>query len=251
MKKKPSQSLYAKAILLALTLFVAQTAHPQAIDSKPDSAISHDAIHFQLIGGLGVYYIGDWSPVGHIRIGADFSANHSDHNGDGVQYAIYSSGNSSPSTRHPDQTSNSYKISLSGLYLQNLIEYRHTGLYCGVGPTVSYSWSRWTSTDKYIYSGSNQITNTYDNENTQKTVGVGPLAIFGLRSGLSEHVSLTAEITFSGVYEWNTQTSSEISTTSTSSIYYTPTVDKSGDVLHQKGLNFSISAIRIGLIIEL
>ena len=58
-------------MLLCFTILNSQEATSQTTDS-----LSQGFLQFQLIGGLGVYYIGDWSASSYFRIGADMSLNH-------------------------------------------------------------------------------------------------------------------------------------------------------------------------------
>ena len=232
-----------------------QNVISQVTDSLTHSSVSQGGIQFQLIGGLGLYYIGDWSPVSHFRIGADFSLNHSNQSGSSTGYDIYS--NTPPTqqsaqntTNQPEQTTNSYLISLSALYLQNIVEYKHASIYCGIGPMISYSWYR--GVDKSTNSQyAPYDSNTYINngENTNKTSAIGPLAIVGIRSKLLDHISLSAEIGLSALYQWTMESDSYV-TTNISPGPYVQT-SNNGSVSHLNGWTISLTDIRIGLIIEL
>lgn len=256
MKTKSSHSIYLGVTLLLSVLLYPQRVYPQISDSLTNPSTSNGAIQFQLIGSIGIYYIGDWSPASHVRLGADVLFNHSDQSGSNNGYSINTStpppsSSSSSNTSEPDKTSNSYQISLSALYLQKLAEYKHTSMYFGFGPMASYSWSRYTNKYKYsfTYSYNNTTTSTNNDENTSKTLAIGPMAIIGIRSQLLDHVGLSAEIGLSAVYQWSTQSYSYSSTYD--SPYPNSSTSNQGSVSHLKGWAISISAIRIGLIIDL
>jgi len=239
--------------IVLITTLNSQNAHSQSTDSITHSSPSIGAIQFQLLGGLGLYYIGDWNSASHYRIGADFYLGHSNQSGGSVTYNINTApGAQGPlyQTNTPDQTSNSYQISLSTLYLQQIIEYKHTSIYCGVGPVISYYWGR--SNDRTTYYQaipSDTTTAIYNNENTSKTSGIGPLIIIGLKSRVLDHISLTAEIGLSALYQWTMDSYSYNST------YYGPgsyaSASTAGNISHLNGWDISLTDIRIGLAIEL
>jgi hypothetical protein len=255
MKMKSSRTMFLGILLLFSTMLNLQRAHAQTPDSISHSSTSSGAIQFQLIGGIGIYYIGDWSPVSRFRIGADVSLNHSNQSGGGLGYSIDteplpSSSSSSNNTSQPEETSNSYQISLSGLCLENFAEYKHTSIYCGIGPMVSYSWSRSTSNYPRSNYGTYDTSKYIDNnEYTNRASAIGPIAIFGVRSRLLDHVALSAEIGLSALYQWSMQSNSY---TSTYSSQTSPTSTfNNGNISHLKGWVLSLNDIRIGLIIEL
>jgi len=253
MKKTCSHTIHITIVLLLSTMLALQKAHPQTTDSLIHSSSFNSALQFQLIGGIGVYYIGDWSSVSGFRIGANVSLNHSNQSGsnNGYDISIYTLPPSSAqeNTSQPEQTSNSYQISLSGLYLQKLAEYKQTLIYCGIGPEITYHWDR--STSKYLetYTSNDTTSSTNSQENTNKTSGIGPLAILGVRSRLLDRVSLSAEIELSAIYQWTVQTNSYISTTTYPA--YDVVTYKSGGISDLNGWSISLNAIRVGLIIEL
>ena len=250
------KTAFNKIINLATPLLLITTLNWQIARSQPTDSTSHistsiGTIQFQLLGGLGLYYIGNCSSVSHYRIGADFYINHSHQSGGGVSYNINTAiGAQSPQyyTSIPDEISNSYQISLSTLYLQQIVEYKHTSIYCGVGPVISYNWDR--SNDKTTdYQATPSNTAIYDNENTTKTSGIGPLIIIGLKSRVLDHISLTAEIGLSALYQWTMNSYSYNST------YYGPgsysSASTAGNIAHLNGWEISLTDIRIGLAIEL
>ena len=256
MKTTCSRTIHITIVLLLSTMLSLQTAHPQTTDSLIHASSSNGAMQFQLIGGIGVYYIGDWTPASQFRIGTDVSFNHSNQSGSNNGYTIYSytppsSSSVQENIRQPDQTYNSYQTSLSGLYLHNLAEYKHTFIYCGVGPMITYSWNRSTSINPETYVSNYTSSNNDNSESTNKRSGVGPLAIIGVRSRLLNHVSLSAELELSAVYQWTMQTSSDIYTSSNSSFSPPTNTDTSSDITHLNGWAISLNAIRVGLIIEL
>lgn len=256
MKTISLKMTYLGNLLLILTMLNSQNVHAQTTDSLTYHSTSNGAIQFQLIGGLGVYYIGDCGSAPHLRIGVDLSFDHSDQSGGNSAYSIStstppSSSSSSHSASDPDQTSNSYQISLSGLYLQQLADYKHTSVYCGVGPLATYAWDRYRSKypRTFIDSYNNSSTSLENNENTYKSSSIGPLTIFGIRSRLVDHVGLSAEIGLSAVYRWTTESYSYRST-STSSGSSSSTYEN-GNISNLSGWVFTLNAIRIGLVIEL
>lgn len=247
-----------KAICLAiLTItimtFDSQRTFSQTTDSTSSSSASGCALQFQLIGGVGIYYIGELNQSSYFRVGADVSLNHSDQSGDETTQYLYSSSSSSPTSdttlSKPVQTTNSYKISISGLYIQKLAEYKTTFLYCGAGPLLIYSWDRGTSNSPSTeISEGAAYTEGYTYENTSKTSGIGPAAIFGVRSRLVDKVGLSAEVVLSAIYQWNTQTNSSSSTSS--SVSYT-SADNSSGISHLNGWAVSVANVRVGVVIEL
>jgi hypothetical protein len=90
MKTKSSLSIYLGILLLFLIILNSQRVFAQTADSAAvSSSTSGGAIQFQLVGGIGVYYIGDWSPASRFRVGADVSWNHSNQSGSNTGYSIY------------------------------------------------------------------------------------------------------------------------------------------------------------------
>lgn len=254
MKTAFSHTIHITIVLLFSTMLNLQKVHAQTTDSLIRSSSFNSALQFQLIGGIGVYYIGDWSSVSGFRIGADVSLNHANQSGSNNGYDISIYTPPSPSsvqenTSQPEQTSNSYQISLSGLYLQQLAEYKQTLVYCGIGPEMTYHWDRSTSKYPETYTSSDTSSSTNSQENTNKISGIGPLAILGVRSRLLDRVSLSAEIELSAIYQWTVQTNSYISTTT--SPPYAVVTYKSGSISDLNGWSISLNAIRVGLIIEL
>ena len=138
MKKTCSHTIHITIVLLLSTMLNLQKAQAQTTDSLIHSSSFNSALQFQLIGGIGIYYIGDWSSVSGFRIGANVSLNHSNQSGNsnGYDISIYtppSPSNVQENASQPEQTSNLYQISLSGLYLQKLAAYKQTLVYCGIG----------------------------------------------------------------------------------------------------------------------
>jgi hypothetical protein len=252
MKNSFNKTIPFTVILWLTTIFNSTSAFSQSTDSLAHLSSSSGAIQFQLLGGLGIYYIGDWNSASQYRIGADFSISHTNQSGGGITYTF----NTVPATggqyntTQPNQISNSYQFSLSALYLQRIIEYNHALFYCGVGPTLSYDWGR--SNDKTTYFASvqnNTGTQIYNNENTTRTSAIGPLAIIGVRSRLLDHVSLTAELGLSALYEWTMQSYSYNSTTNGPGS--NRNASTTGNISHLDGWTISLTDIRIGLAIQL
>lgn len=242
------------ALLLLLVFLNSQKVFSQTADSLVSSWPPGGALQFQFIESLGVYYIGSWDPVGHFRIGADLSLNHSNQSGTGDSYSTsytpspaYESSYSTAT--QPEQASTSYQISLSVLYLHELVGYKHTYMYGGIGPMASYSWYRFTSKSSYtqVY-GSSFLSYAYEDERTNKTSAIGPLAILGVRSRLLEHVGLNAELGLSAVYQWAEQSSSSGSISTGSSSYTTGS--KNGSISHLTGWVISFTGIQVGLVLE-
>ena len=246
MKIRTSQAINFAIMLLCFTILNSQKANSQTTDS-----LSQGFLQFQLIGGLGVYYIGDLTPTSYFRIGADLSLNHSNQSGDSLGYSNYSlSPPNVTSTGQPEHTSNSYSFSLSALHIQKLVTYKQTFTYCGIGPMASYSWNRSTNNITISYS---QYSSNSEDENTTKISAVGPFVMVGVRSLLVERVSISAEIGFSALYQWTTQSNSNSFTyngSSGSSYTNNSYTNNTGGISHLKGWNISLYPIRIGLIIE-
>ena len=253
MKIISSQATHLAIMLLWCTMLNSQIATSQTTDS-----LSQGFLQFQLIGGLGIYYIGDWTTSSFFRIGADLSLNHTNQSGDSLQLSNYtttppSSTSASSNTSQPGHTSNSYQITLSALHVQKLLVYKQTFTYCGIGPMVSYSWSRSTNDIPTSYAQTYGTTTYYTSgeyisENTNKISALGPFAMLGVRSLLINRVAVSAEIGFSALYQWTTQSNSS-TTTSTNPSGSSNTSD-AGSISHLEGWNVSLYAIRIGLIIE-
>jgi hypothetical protein len=244
------------AIGIILTLFIVlgqQKVYAQSVDSLTRSKPSQAALQFQLVGDLGIYYLGNFDSNSHFRIGADFSLNHSSQSGNENGYSIEtypppSQTSTETTITKPDQTSNSYQISLSAVYLQELVEYKHSSLYAGIGPMISYSWNR------SVNNSSNSQFYTYDTsiytsnyENTTRTSGIGPFALIGIKSRLLDHISLSAEIGLSALYQWTTQTNSDVT------IYSPPSTQRynDGNISNLSGWTIAITNIRIGAVIDL
>jgi len=239
--------------MLFCTVLFPQRAFPQTADSL--ARTSSGSLQFQLLGGLGVNYIGDWGPASHFRVGIDATWSHADNSGDGNDYSIYSSTpgstSSSWSTTQPEQSSTSYKISVSGVYAQEIAGYANAVLYCGAGPMVSYSYDRNSSaTPQTRIEVSGTYFTTYASSSTSKTWGIGPLAILGVKSRILDHLSLSAEVSISALYQWT----SETRFTRVMYVYPPPSsgsVNDFGGNSNLKGWAVSLSGIRIGVIVNL
>jgi hypothetical protein len=239
-------------IMLFCTFLFPQRGFPQTPDSL--FRTSGESLQFQLLGGLGIYYIGNWGTASHFRVGFDVSFSHTDNSGDGniysINYSTPGSTSSSSSTNQPEQNSTSCNISLSGVYVQKVAGFANALLYGGAGPMASYSYSRnssatgSTSTDTY-----STTFNTSANSTTTRTWGIGPLAILGVRNRILDHVSLSAEVSISALYQWTSGTALYHSLSS-----YSPTSSsgyEQGSNSNLKGWDVSLSSIRIGVIVEL
>lgn len=235
----------------------ANSTNSQAADTLMHSSTSGGSIQFQLIGGIGVYYIGDWTASSFFRIGADLSFNHLNGSGDSLESSNYSSTSpyntgASGNSSQPVHTSNAYRISLSALHVQKLLVYKQTFTYCGIGPLVSYSWSRSTNDINTTYATNQYYSIDGDiTENTNKISAVGPFVMLGIRSLLINRVSVSAEIGFSALYQWTTQTNSRTVTETYTNPSESSNTNNNGSISHLEGWDISLYAIRIGLIIEI
>jgi len=256
MKTILSKRGYPIILFVLSSMLIPQELFPQSADSLTQSLPFEGGIQFQLIGGMGIYYIGNLGSGSHFRVGADLSLSNSNQSGNRDNYSFnyftaapYS--NSSIESNKPHQKVNTYTVSVSGLYLQNLVKYKHATIYCGVGPIIDNSWSRSTDdyTDSYTFSSGNIYTTIENDETTSKSMGAGPLLIFGIKSQLFSYVQLTAEFELSALYQWNSQTSSTRTTTTGSTINSSTT--NSDNVSHLSGWAITLNPIRIGVIIEL
>ncbi len=251
------QKIYLAFVVLCAIALSSQQTFSQTENSvgAADSLSSTGALQFQLLGGVGLYYISDDGPTSHSRIGADVYLKHSDQSGSGDSYSTSSYTPPSSSdrqgyTNQPEQISDSYGISLSVVYLRNSA--KHNSLYVGAGPLAAYSWDR--EINNYLSTpapgtSSSSSSNT-SRENTNKTLGIGAIGIFGVRSRVFSHVSLSAEIGLSALYQWTTETISYTSAFTYPSNANTTTYND-GSTTHLKGWAVSLSSIRIGVIIEL
>jgi hypothetical protein len=244
MKTIDSRPICLGMMMLFCTFLFPQRTLPQITDSL--SRASSGSLQFQLLGGLGIYYITDWGSTSYLRVGIDGYFNHSDNSGDGNGYSTYSSTSGTPSsstsTRQPEENSTSYDVSVSGIYALKIVEYANSILYCGPGPMVSYSNSKLSTTSSSTRTeASSTYQDTYTNNSTGKTWGIGPLAILGLRNQLLNHVSLSAEMSLSALYQWSSHTYASTSTSTSNN----------GDNSSSKGWYISLSKIRIGVIVDL
>lgn len=231
--------------LLLLSLIIEPKAHAQFADSLSSHQSTGGALQFQLIGGIGVYYIGEWSSSSSYRVGADASFNHTNSSGTNESNSNYTGLSPSSSSSNPDQTSTSYQISVSGLCINKLAEFAHTSLYCGAGPMVSYSHNTYSNTSTSTSSGSFGTDSHSDVQENRSTIwGLGPIGIMGIRSQLLQHVNLSAEMGISAIYQWTSQSSSSTSLTTDFS-------SSSSTKSTLKGWSISLSDIRIGVIIVL
>jgi hypothetical protein len=246
-----------KAISLSILLTLAILIGPgksfsQATDSTTSFTFGN-ALQFQLIGGVGLDYIAGLSLSSCFRIGADLSLNHTDRSGSQSSSEIYSYPPSSPSTdtisTSPDQTSNTYAITLSGLYIQKLAQYRNTILYFGAGPEVAYSWGRSSDNEPGRRTSQGTIeTQETSTESTNKTTGIGPVAILGVGSRIVDQVSVTAEIGLSALYEWSSTSSATSYSYTQPSYQYSDTFNSSS---HTTGWTISLANVRIGILVGL
>ncbi|HUI29159.1 MAG TPA: hypothetical protein VLX91_03000 [Candidatus Acidoferrales bacterium] len=242
------------SFLLTLTLLISpERSFSQAPDSTSASLTFGNALQFQLIGGVGLNYLGELNSSSYFRIGADLSLSHSNQSGSQSNSEVESyappSVNSDTIATNPDQTSNSYGITLSGLYVRKLAEYRNTILYLGAGPEVTYSWTKSSDDEPGTRtSGGVSASEGTDNESTNKTAGIGPVAVLGVGSKIIEQVSLTAEIGISALYEWNSSSSGYIYSLDQPSYQYT---ERSNSSSHITGWVISLANVRVGILIGL
>jgi hypothetical protein len=252
MKTTQSRPICLGMMMLFCTFLLPQQTFPQITDSL--SQASSGSLQFQLLGGLGIYYLSDCSSTTYFRVGIDGYFNHSDNSGDGTGYSTYSSTsgttNSYTITTQPEENSTSYEVSVSGVYALRIVEYANTNLYCGAGPIASYSHSKSSTTSSSTSTDDTGTTmESQTNNNTGKTWGVGPLAILGLRNRLLDHVSLSAEISVSALYQWTSRTyNSRYTSTSSPAI---TSASNYGNTSSSKGWYISLSNIRIGVIVDL
>jgi hypothetical protein len=119
--------------------------------------------------------------------------------------------------------------------------------YYGIGPEISYHWNR--TTDKSINTDSDGNITFGSDEYSNKSLGIGPLAVAGVSCHLAGRVGLSAEFGLSALYQWASQTQSQRSTYAYTS---SPTRSSgSGSISSWHGWNFSLNNISIGVIIGL
>jgi hypothetical protein len=244
-------------MLVCSSLLICQHAQSQSADTVSSHPGGAPALQFHLVGGFGVYYLGNWSANSYYRIGADASLSFSHTSGNDDENSTSSStsgtSTSSDAQRYTDLPGNkylSYQVAASGLYVRPIVEYASTTLYVGGGPSVLYS--------RYAYSNSSTSTRIdttststgmSNGESHGKTCGIGPLALCGLKTRLISHVCLTAEVSLTAMYEWtwtSTSNSSHSTNTSSATSDYTESISS-----FSKGWSISLSSIRLGVIIEL
>ncbi len=239
-------------IALLCASLLPQRTFPQTPDSL--SRRSGEWLQFQLLGGLGIYYIGNWGRASNFRVGIDASFSHTDNSGDGNSYSIYSStsgsASSSSNVNQPEQKGTSYRVDISGLYAQDIAGYANSTLYCGAGPMTSYSYDRNSRSTPYVRTDPYGTTReTAANSDKSTTWGIGALAILGVKSQLLAHVSLSAEVSISALYQWTSQTSSSSYTSDYPAAGQS--VSTGGSNSHSAGWSVSLNKIRIGLLIAL
>ncbi len=240
--------------VLAL-VFWSQVALSQPADSASTTE-SVPSLQFQLFGGYGVDYIADRTAPYSFRLGVDVAFSHGDSSGNtnrSYTDTYVSSGGSSSSTsessKDPDLGSTSLQVSVSALSVYRVAEFLRSSLGVGIGGIVSYSLD-WTSdAQKQTSPGSTYSTAT--SERTITTWGIGPMVLLGIRSLLTDHFCLTAELSFSVVHQWTTakiQSSSEYS-------YFGPTPsyqsNNSSETTKLDGWVFQLSKVRIGVAFDL
>jgi hypothetical protein len=231
------------ACLVYLSLLVSQSAPAQAPDSS--RAAPGNALQFQIVGGVGVYYISGGSGSTFYRIGADASIHSANSSGtqEGRQDNTGSLGSTSGGPT--DQTSSSIQVSVSGLWLMTIAEYSHTSLYVGLGPVGTYSndKSSYGSTNNYTYpGGSYGYTDINSYSNTKSAWGLGPLALIGIRARAFNLVT-----NLSAQYQWT-------STTYTSTQTYvspSPSVNVDSGSSKFTGWAIDLRSIQIGVAIDI
>jgi hypothetical protein len=242
---------FAVALLL-LPLFIKPEGRAQTSDSSASMRANGGALQFQLIGGVGIYYIGECSSGISFRVGANAHIQHTTSSGTNESMSAYSGGTGpSTMTGKPDQSSSSYDITVSGLFIHTIAEYAHTSLYCGAGPMGSYSEGKITQGSiTYSYYPTESFTST--NAYTERTIqwSVGPLAIIGIRARLFAPVSLSAEISAAAVYQW-WSTSSTSTTQSSGTGYQYTSINVNTSNSDLKGWSIVLNNIQIGVLIEL
>jgi hypothetical protein len=232
--------------VIVLTVLIQSQVFTQPIESDSTRQSIAGGFQFQLIGGLGLYYFCDSRTSSSFKVGFDASINHSNSSGnlktlDGdIASQVSTSGN-------PEKASSSDQISASALYVYYIAEYAHTFLYCGLGPMASYSYEK--GLDNWTSSSPGVSTFTNANENVSTVWGVGPVGMIGIRSRIIEHVSLSAEMSFSALHQWTSQSSSLTYTATYTAGGTYKTVHTSESTL--KGWSISISSIRVGIILVL
>ena len=137
---------------------------------------------------------------------------------------------------------------MSGLWVSTIAEYSRVSMYAGAGPAGAYSYSKNSggSNQNTTYTGGGStVVNSY--VSTTSTWGLGPVALIGIRARVFNPVSLTAEMTFSALYEWTTMANT--STDSNAGSYPYVTVD--GGESNSKGWSLDLRSIQIGVLVEL
>ncbi|HLP17996.1 MAG TPA: hypothetical protein VK470_17190 [Bacteroidota bacterium] len=229
----------------------AQTADTSAANTTPASAVQ-----FQLLGGFGINYLGSFGETSSYRIGLDLSLNHTNQWGEN-NGSIYIDSSSPYTSRRTstggsdDKTSTEYSATLNILYLERIAHYKKANLYYGFGPMASYSRSKISISTRDLLIGSGSESQDYNSsENIISEYGAGPLLMTGVSTHVINAVTLSAEFGLSVKYIWSTTTSSlfHTSTYGTINAFNSERHENSST---SDGWTISLTAIRIGCIIEL
>jgi hypothetical protein len=230
------------AFLVCCQLSTAQT---------PDSVVQipkRGSLQFQLVGGIGINY---FAPIGSsscIRLGVDVAFKHEHSDGSYDEQAVVFPSSVTISKGYPASEATSYDLTVSGLFIQTLSEFMSTSFYCGIGPSVSFSYSKAVSNvdDRAMLGASfNSVKGTSEDKSTVR--GLGGLALLGARARLVENVSISAELCFSALHKWsNTSTYSETMYAFSEGNAYQISDSKSSS---GRGWSTTVSRIRVGLVI--
>ncbi len=250
-------SIRQVGLLFALVLASSQHLSAQSADSSQQSGFP--ALQFQLFGGFGVNFLGQCGSSSFFRIGADVSLNLSNSSGtSGESYTSYStSGTSSTSqspttSGNPEYHSTSYQITLTALYVRSIVSYAHTSLYVGGGLAIQHSKSWFSSSSSYATVDTTTLT-TGSSENTDnsKSIGVGPVALCGVKTHLLTHLMVSAEVSLTAMHQWSWSTSSFSYSSSAGGSSPSSSGYRSTSNSNDKAWTLSLSNIRIGVILEL
>lgn len=233
---------------LVASLLSCHSLNAQTLDSATAATPTRGALQFQLVGGLGVNYFAPLGNSSSLRLGADVAFKHGHSDATYDEHALLYPMGPTISWGYPEADATSYEFTVSGLYIQALSEFMNTSLYCGVGPSASFSFSKTLGNidDRSMTGASfNSVTGTSENKSTVR--GIGGLALLGAKARIIERISLSAELCFSALYQWsNTSLYSE-----TRYFYSEGSSSQTFDSRSSssRGWSTAVSNIRVGLLI--
>lgn len=246
---------FTRLFLILLCQVVSPLASlAQSRDSIAEIMPFRPAIQVQLYNGVGVNYLGHLTASTRYRVGVDISIHYGESSGPGdVNVFTVNSYYTKRITSQKSETSSHY-IGVSPLALFDIAAYSRAALYWGIGPSVSYQYTKTASTynerTDYHSSGNSFYEANSSDDTSIRTVAFGSAALVGIRGNVVDGFGVTAEIECRAMYEIThsdgLRTTYEMTGSST-----LPNVQEAHSSGKNTGWSLTLANVRAGIIFNL